>query len=787
MANSPNKLSQFWQEFRRRKVLPFIIGYIAACFAIIEFFLNTSVRYNISDKTLDVIYILAAAGLPIVLILPWFLNRPKDQDNKDDPVPILKESKEEKKPKHNLPAQLTSFIGRKNEMQVVKDLIREYRLVTLTGTGGCGKTRLACELAASILSEFKDGVWFVDLAPVSMEDLIIKEIIETLSIKEAPNQTLIVTLLEKIKDQHALIILDNCEHLIKACAEIAGRVITAAPQIKILATSREALNIMGEKIWRVPSLTLLDPKAVIDIESARRSEAVMLFADRARLSNPEFNLASDNVDQVATICYKLDGIPLALELVASRTRHMDPKTILEKFGDRFEEISTIDPGISKRQQTLQSTIEWSYNLLSEQEKTLLTRLVVFNGSFDLNAVEAICTDERLPEADIIDVLSRLVDRSLIHTIRNADHPLRYGMLETLKQYAQKEIIIQKEEIAFRMRHLQYYTKIAEQAYTEQFESQLYWLNALETEHDNIISALNWSYVQYREYFIKLSSYLGWFWFLHSHYNIGNEYLEKALEIDAEKTADYSRSRFALANLLFWRGDQDRYTRLMHESLAFWRQENNLLEEAIVLSWIGSNIYSGDPEEGAKYSEESLRIARKIGVPGLVNHCLTQLCQCYVFLKQFDKAKPYTEELLISSEKLDQPWGIIGAHHFGSDCALGTGDFKDSERKYATTIKIKLKYSFDAHACYDLQGVAFSVAGQSRWAKAIRLDSAAREIAGKYGSIIDGVAAFWDEWIDRYIEGAKKEVGEELAKQYKEEGIAMGFEKAVEYALDFEKD
>ena len=280
-----------------------------------------------------------------------------------------------------------------------------------------------------------------------------KEITEVLKIPEEPNRTIIDTLIDKIRDKNMLIILDNCEHLINSCAEITGKIIQSTQSLQILTTSREALNIKGEKVWRIPSLTLLDPRTIIDVESVKSSEAVLLFTDRAQLNNPEFELESENVNDVVTICNKLDGIPLALELVANRTRHMNPHLILERLADRFDLLSSSDPGTSKRQKTLHATIEWSYNLLSDNEKILFTRLAAFTGGFDLTAVEEVCADEQLPKKDILDLLSRLVDRSMVYIVQGTDQSMRYNSLETLRQFARQNLQSSKEVDLLRKRHL----------------------------------------------------------------------------------------------------------------------------------------------------------------------------------------------------------------------------------------------------------------------------------------------------------------------------------------------
>ena len=520
---------QFWKELKRRKILPILIAYLAACWAIIEFSALTFERFNIPDKTVDLVYLLAVIGLPFVIILPWFIFRKKEDATLDELAAETKASSgEEKKVMHNLPAQVTNFIGREKEMQTIKELIGKHRIVSLVAAGGCGKTRLACEVAAQLVPDYKDGIWLVDLAPIAAEDLVTKEITEVLRIQEEPNRDVTETLIDNIKDKNLLIILDNCEHLLKTCAEITGKLVQSVPELHVLATSREALNITGEKVWRIPSLSLLDPKTIIDIESAKSSEAVLLFADRAQMNNPEFELETANVSEVVTICNKLDGIPLALELVASRTRHMNTKMIREKISESFVTFKSSDPSTPTRHRTLLSTIDWSYNLLSEKEKSLFTRLAVFKGGFDLEAAEEICSDEKLPKESILDFLSSLVDRSMIYIKKDQEESYRYNRLEILRQFANQILKEKDEETELKNRHLQYFLALAEKAYQEQYEEQLELLNKLDVDDDNLVAALEWSKDNSPEVFSRLSGSLGWYWIIKSRYVLGRHYIDTAL-------------------------------------------------------------------------------------------------------------------------------------------------------------------------------------------------------------------------------------------------------------------
>ncbi len=724
----------------------------------------------------------------MVIILPWIINRKKPIAETDE-TNSKETSSEEAAAKHNLPAQLTSFIGREKEMHTVKDLISRHRLVTLTGPGGCGKTRMSIEAAAQLVPAFEDGIWFVDLAPITNEDRVIVEIAEALSITGVANKPLIETIIETIKKQKLMILLDNCEHLIKTCAEVSGQLVQSTSHLKILATSRESMGITGEQVCRVPSLTLLDPKAIIDLESVRRSEAVMLFNDRARLNNPEFELVPEDVTEVATICNKLDGMPLAVELVARRTRHMDPKMILDRFGDRFEKVTSSDPGISKRQQTLQATIEWSYNLLSDTEKLLFTRLSVFSGGFDLAAAEEVCSDDQLPKEFILETLSALVDRSLVYTMKAADQSMRYNCLETLRQFGHHLIKESTDQDALNKKHFHYYLSLAEEAYLEQYEEQLKWLNILDVEEDNVMAALEWSENYSPEDFCRLSGSLAWYWSQKTKLVLGRQFLEEAHSFEISEPVIRARVLQGLGSIMFFFNERERGIELTKESLNIWRGLNNLQEQAFLLAQLAF-FYSSNPsniETRLSYSESGLDIARQLEKPGLVNYCLTSLCQVLVHSKQFERGLPYVEELIESSEKLEQPMGIMNARHYHSDCALAKKDYHEAERRYGLGISLGVKYGTDWIAFVDMQGIAFALSGQQRWKKSLRLNAASVEKGRILGVSLYGVLEFWDEWIDTYIEGAKKEVGEELAKQYEAEGIAMGFDKAVEYALDFEKD
>jgi predicted ATPase len=557
--------------------------------------------------------------------------------------------------------------------------------------------------------------------------------------------------------------------------------------MRILATSREALNIQGEVPWRVPSLSYPDKSLKMDMDEALQYEAVKLFTERAETSKPGFTLNAQNESSVVHICQLVAGIPLAIELAASRTRHLSPKAILERLDGQMKILASSSRIVPERQQTLKATIDWSYDLLSEEEQRFFDRLSVFTGDFSLEAVEDVCSDDRLKKDDVLSVLSQLVDKSLVNIENQEDGSVRYRCLIPLHQYSFQKLSESGEEKKYRKRHLSYYLRIAEKAHEEQFDAELKWQNELETEHDNLIVALNWAFTHSVEEFILLPGYLAWFWRSQSQLQLAVNYLEKALSKDAGKSEAYARTLLGLGMIVFYTGDIPRSIKLLNDSLKIWRRLKNRWEEAIVLGWLGSVLSSTDQETTLEYREQSLEIARKVGKPGLINHSLIFVCQFYAHSQQYDRGMPLVEELYLSSVEHKYPFGIYASLHFKADLVLSTNNYKDAEKQYALALETGLKYGQVLYAVMDIQGVAFALSGQSRWAKSIRLDSAARTKMKAMGLKIDGLYKFWDEWIETYIERAKKEVGEELTQKYEEEGKYMGFEATVKYALDFDKD
>jgi predicted ATPase len=421
---------------------------------------------------------------------------------------------------NNLPTQLSSFVGREKELAEVRRLLKDTRLLTLTGAGGCGKTRLALAAADELVETFEDGVWLVDLAPLSDPSLVPQAIASAPGVREQPGRSLTETLSDYLASRKVLLVLDNCEHLIESCAELAEFLLRSCPGLWVLATSREALGIAGEVAWPVPSLSLPDLRRVPNIDSLSRYEAARLFIDRAEAIKPTFALTEQNAPSVARICYRLDGIPLAIELAAARTKVLSVEEISERLDDCFGLLTTGNRTALPRQRTLYATMVWSHELLSEQEQILFRRLSVFAGGFTLQAAEAVCAGDDLERNEVLDLLSHLVDKSLV-IMRENSTGTRYRLLETVRQYGRERLKESEDEVE--QRHAGFFVGLAEEAEGELSGSdQARWLTLLQSEHDNLRAALSWSLGEKRniELGVRLAAALWLFWFARGYLSEG---------------------------------------------------------------------------------------------------------------------------------------------------------------------------------------------------------------------------------------------------------------------------
>jgi len=435
---------------------------------------------------------------------------------------------------NNLPSQLTSFVGREKELAEVKKLLNNTRMLTLIGPGGTGKTRLSIQAASEILEQYPDGVWLVELAPILDPLLLPRTTALAMGLRDEPQRPIIDMLCDYLNEKKMLIILDNCEHLVDACAQMSDRLLRASSQAKILASSREALGIAGEVTYRVPSMGLPDMGHLPPIESLSQFEAVKLFIDRATSAVSTFSVSNDSAPFLAQVCFRLDGIPLAIELAAAKIRVLNLEQIAKRLDDRFRLLTGGSRTAMERHQTLRATIDWSYKLLPQEEQTFFRRLAVFVGGWTLEAAETVCGDDSNPGfvggEDILSLLENLINKSIVIKDEN-EQGTRYHLLETMRQYANEKLVDADESDSLRGRHLEYFIDLAETASPHLIRpEQLEWLAQLDASYENLRLALDWALSKdTAEAALRLCAALGKFWGIRCFWLEGSKWLKSALE------------------------------------------------------------------------------------------------------------------------------------------------------------------------------------------------------------------------------------------------------------------
>lgn len=566
-------------------------------------------------------------------------------------------------------------------MLEIKGLLATTQLLTLAGAGGCGKTRLALQLArdASSTAAFTDGVWWVELADLTDPVLLPQQIASALGIVEQVGRPLIDTLLDFLQPKELLLMLDNCEHLVTACAHLVERLLSPCPMLCILATSREALNIPGELVWLVPSLPLPRSSSLPSLEELVQYGAVQLFIERATAALPSFTLTSENTRTVLQICRRLDGIPLATELAAARVNVLSVEQIAVRLDDAYHLLTGGRRTALPRHQTLRATMDWSYSLLSEQERILFRRLSIFAGGFTLEAAEAICSDEAITAGEILDVLARLVDKSLV-VVEEREGERRYRLLETIRQYSQERLWEAGEVARLQERHWTWYTGLVEQAGLDLIgPQQVAWFNRFEREHDNLRAALR-NLLERGEAEIAVHTCAGALW----HFWLYRGYLTEGRTILERILSQYPKQTTARAWLLLNAGVLARYqedltgaTTLLEESLVLSRTLADQQLIAYILNALGEIRYSrGDYKQATMIYEESLQLLRALGDTGVLPLALAGLGQILRALGEYERAIVLCEESLLIARVLGSPDRIAGSL---SDLALAVLEQGNDER------------------------------------------------------------------------------------------------------------
>jgi predicted ATPase/class 3 adenylate cyclase len=728
--------------------------------------------------------------------------------------------------RNNLPLQSTPLIGREKEVAQVCDLLRgdETRLLTLTGPGGIGKTRLALQTAADLLDDFPDGTFFVPLATLTEAELFSSAVAETLGVMETGEQPLVESLKDYLSERRMFLVLDNFEQVLGAAPTVT-ELLAEAPGLKVLATSRAPLGLYGEHEFPVPPLTLPDLKNPPPLERLTQYEAVGLFVERARAVKPDFSITNESAPAVAEICVRLDGLPLAIELAAARIKMLPPQAMLHRLSSRLKLLTGGARDLPERQRTLRATIEWSHALLEEGEQLLFGRLAVFSGGRTLEAIEAICDAEGDLPMDAFDGVSSLLDKSLLRQEEGPSGEPRFVMLETVHEFAREKLGQSAEAEEVKRAHAEYFLTLAEEAYPEsKGANQLQWLDRLEAEHDNMRAALSWA-LERKEVGValRLGGALWWFWSVRGYESEGRRWLNEALAIEGRVSPEVRAMALAGAGeLASAQGDYDRAQEACQEGLELFKHEagetseakllllaclgwvasereehsqaKELYEECLALSqemrdtwWLANSLLGlafvshnrEDAERATELYEESMDLFREQGDKQSLAMCLGSLAMLVYSQGDLGRATKLTEEGVALFREVGSRGGVsIGVYNMAWIALL-----QDHLGKAAEIFRESLAPAWDLGLNRQVQGAleGFAcVAGAKGEAeRAGRLWGAAQALheTKNIPRDADFLAA-----ADARIDAVRSGMGEEAWEEALAEGRAMTLDEAVSYAL-----
>ena len=728
---------------------------------------------------------------------------------------------------NNLPLQATPLIGREREVEAACGLLRssETKLLTLLGPGGTGKTRVGLQVAAELADDFQDGVFFVPIAAITDPALVAPTIARTLGLSEGaqPPEELLEGYL---RDRQTLLLLDNLEQVIEA-APVVERLLSSAPNLKILATSRIPLGLYGEYEFPVPPLSLPDPDSLPPLEHLTEYEAIRLFVERARAVRPDFSLTEENGPAVVEICKRLDGLPLAIELAAARIKLLPPRVLLDRLGNRLKLLTGGARNLPERQRTLRNAIEWSYELLDEGEKLLFGRLGVFSGGATLEAIEAVCDAEGDLPTDAFDGVSSLLDKSLLRQEEGAAGEPRFAMLETIHEFANVKLEESGEVEAVRRAHAEYFLALAEEAEPMLWGAEdAAWLDRLEQEHDNMRAALSWA-IEHEEatLALRVGGALRWFWYMEGYYGEGRRWLEAALGKDwgaaaaeararalegvgwlASGQGDLDRAQAAaeeglklsteaglgdvvaadLQNVLGegvarQRGDYEWAAELLTESLALHRKAGDIRGVAWSLGNL-ANVSSdrGNYEQAKRLYEEGLALSRELGGAELLGAYLINLGYESLLEGEPERATELNEEAAELYRKRGRRGGLQHALDNLGWAMLLRGDYERAETLHKQSLGVSQDLGDKLSASESLEGLACTAGAQGEAERSAILFGAAeglREAEGYQQAPRDRSLR------EPYLAAAHALVGEAAWSAAWEKGRSMQFEDAVVYALE----
>src|SRR5215207_2578234 len=728
---------------------------------------------------------------------------------------------------NNLPLQATPLIGREREVEAVCGLLRspETRLLTLLGPGGTGKTRVGLQVAAELVDDFEDGVFFVPIAAITDPTLVAPTIARVLGLSEGGAQPPEELLEGYLRDRQTLLLLDNLEQVLES-ASVVDRLLSTAANLKILATSRIPLGLYGEYEFPVPPLSLPDPESLPPLEHLPEYEAVRLFVERARAVKPDFSLTEENAPAVVEICARLDGLPLAIELAAARTKLLPPRAMLDRLCDRLKLLTGGARNLPQRQRTLRSAIEWSYGLLDEGEKILFGRLGVFSGGATLEGIEAVCDAPGDLPVDVLDGASLLLDKSLLRQVEGAADEPRFVMLETIHEFASERLEDSSDAEAARHAHAEYFLALAEEAEPMLWGAEdAAWLDRLEEEHDNMRAALSWA-IEHEEakLALRLGGALRWFWYMEGYYGEGRRWLEAVLGKDQGAAAEArARALEGVGWLASGQGDLDRAQAAADEGLklsteaglgdvvaadfqdvlgeAVARQRGNyewaaeLLEESLALhreardiigvAWSLGNLANasgdrGDHERAKELYEEGLALSRELGGAELLGAYLISLGYVFLLEGDLERATALNEEAVELYRKRGHRGRLQAALDNLGWAALVRGDHQRAEALHEESLMLCKELGDKLIGSESIEGLACAAAAKGEAERAAILFGAAEALREAVGYQQTPRECSLRE---PYLTTARSRVGEAAWASAWEEGRSMAFEDVITYALE----
>ncbi len=591
---------------------------------------------------------------------------------------------------NNLPQQLTSFVGRERERAEVEEMLTSTRLLTLLGMGGLGKTRLSLQIGATVMDAYPDGVWFIDLQTIRDDTLVASETARVLGVREEAGRPLMQTLCAHLKTRKLMLIIDNCEQVIDACADVANTILRAAPEIRILATSRIALRVPGEQTYVVQPLPV--PLRSDNVEALAKSTAVQLFVERAKLHRPAFALTEKEAPAVAELVFRLEGIPLAIELAAARIRSLSVTDINKRLNDRYKILTGGDRTLQARQQTLRALIDWSYDLLEDNEQVLLARLSVFAGGCDLMAIEEVCGTDPLDVADVLDIVTSLVEKSLLR-VENGEDGARYRMLETIRDYAHEKLIMRDELAPTASRHVDHFLTMAKASNQGlQGPGQADWMRRVEDDLDNLRAAIARTLEPGNDPVraVKFEVALMGFWMLRGYASEGRNYVRLALATEGVKTSAvaHAHALYVGAALADSQSHHSEAQRMLETCLALRRGLGKEVEIAATLSTLSLvRLHAGDAVGAREGEEEAVRIFQGLGdrIGEAIGHL--HLGEIHAYVADAAKARAHFEACLAVARDIEH-FEIEGeCERELGELALEDGDIASARARFSRSLTV----------------------------------------------------------------------------------------------------